>query len=123
MVKKIDLADLRAATIAQYRNFPNPTNDPVLAFEARNAELIADLVIVTVTECLERQTDLNVVFQALIAIASIPLDNIISNEGLARGRAARVAAGHLERMLLEDDDDPGVVTDFVTLKRREVGDA
>lgn len=76
-MEKVDAVTLRAKLFAEYRDYPNPTNDPVLAFEHRAAGVIADFAVLMVQEHNERQTPDPVLIEGVAAIASVMMAQVI----------------------------------------------
>lgn len=119
MVEKIDHVALRESIRKQYADWPT-NGDKVLEFEGRAAEVIADLSVFIVKEVVELKTPLDTVFQGLAAIFSVPLENLISNEGLQRQGALGFVVQSLAAYILSNDH---TTPDSVEVPRNEVGDA
>ncbi len=79
MVEKMDIAAMRKTLVEEYRNYPNPTNDMVLAFEARAAEIIAELTIMALVENNERQTPPADLLQCYAAMFAGQIKNILDH--------------------------------------------
>lgn len=95
---KPDYAKLRADLIQEYREYPNPHSDGVVAFEAKAAEIIADFAILVMKEATNEVPD-DILVQGVIGITAIVLHNIILNAPADH----RVALAHMSMMILADN--------------------
>jgi hypothetical protein len=118
-MEKIDLVALREAVRANYANHPS-NGDAVLAFESRNADLIADLAVLIVRESSERQTPIEDILQGITAIIATPLENLISQYKLDPRRTVAYVAQGLSGYIISAEN---VTPDQVVIPRRDVGDA
>lgn len=120
-MEKVDAATLRAKMFAEYRDYPNPTNDPILAFESRAAGVIADFGVLMVQEHNERQTPDPVIVEGITSIASIMLAQIV---GFAPEHVRQRIIDHAVNSLahyLEGQSTVGTGT--IDIPHKDVGDA
>ncbi len=117
-MEKIDFDALRASIHGQYFNYPT-NSDPVLEFEKRAADVIADFCVFIVKEAAERETPMPVLLQGIAAIFSIPVENIISNTGANR----EAVSTFVVRCFLGYMNGEANAPDDVPIPRVEVGDA
>lgn len=120
-MEKVDAEKMFAAVEAEYRDFPNPDNDPILAFEARGAKVIAALITFIAQENNERSTPATIIINGLMAIASIPMDTIC--EHLAP--EIRESAKHFALQSLAGYLGGGATlhTEPIDIPTKDVGDA
>lgn len=119
MTEKIDYAAMRESVRKNYAEHPS-NGDAVLAFEARNAELIADLCVTVVRECHERRTHPREVLQGLVALIATPLENLIHEYSMRPDQVLAFVTEGLESYLVRKDD---VTPDAIVIPRRDVGGA
>jgi hypothetical protein len=96
MTQKIDYAAMRESIRKNYAEHPS-NGDAVLAFEARNADLIADLCVTVVA-----------------------LENLIHEYSMRPDQVLAFVTEGLGNYLVREED---VIPDQIIIPRRKVGDA
>lgn len=117
-MQKIDLTKLREGIRATHADYPT-NGDAMLEYQARNAEVIADLSVMIVREN-DRGTTLKNQLGGIAAVMSAPLFNVIRHNGLDGAAVIDWFAEQLRFNLLGEG---GAKTEQIELHKTEVGDA
>lgn len=120
-MEKVDVAPLRAQLFAEYRDYPNPDNDPVTEFERRAAGIIADFGVFMVQEHNERDTPDQLLIQGIASIAAIMMQQII---GFAPPEIQPKIIDHAVSTLAHYLSGAGTVSvGAIDITSKDVGDA
>lgn len=118
-MEKIDLTELRERVRSAYADH-DAKDDPVLEFQKRNADIMADLAVALLKEVHERETPMADVLNGFVAIVSMALVNLCSIYKLNPEHTIGNVHAMLHRYIVEGKDTS---MDQVSVPTRDVGDA
>lgn len=118
-MQKIDLKELRERVRSAYADFDAKDN-PALAFQARNADLMADLAVALMREMVGLNTPVEDVMNGFVAIVAMALTNLCNNYKLDPEHVIENMSMMLHHFLVNRQD---MEVDMVQVPKVDVGDA
>jgi len=118
-MQKMDLKELRERVRSAYADY-DTKGDAVLEFEARNADLMAEIAVSLAREMHERNTPMEDVMNGFVAVTAMGLVNLCARYQLDPEHVVGNTAAMLRHYLVEGKDTS---TDMVPMPTIDVGDA